>query len=56
MRRHWPLVALVLASALWGGAITGTISHRRGSEPDLPPAGAPERLTHDAYASETTGA
>ena len=22
--RHWPLAALLLASVLWGGAITGT--------------------------------
>ena len=22
--RHWPLAALLLASVLWGGAVTGT--------------------------------
>jgi O-acetylserine/cysteine efflux transporter len=31
--RHWPLAALVVASALWGGAIAGTKYALRGFDP-----------------------
>jgi len=69
--RHWPLAALLLASALWGGAITGTKYALRAFDPvtllsvELVAAarwaGRPDRLPiavapRDAYASETTGA
>jgi len=31
--RHWPLAALLLASVLWGGAITGTKYSLRAFDP-----------------------
>ena len=31
--RHWPLAALLLASVLWGGAITGTKYALRAFDP-----------------------